>query len=41
MIIKDARELANDTSFDRLGDQANPTTGSDRARAALSKGCTS
>jgi hypothetical protein len=35
MIIEDERELANDTNFDRLGDQADPTTGSDRVRGSF------
>jgi hypothetical protein len=35
MIIEDEREHANDTSFDRLGDQADPTTGSDRVRGSF------
>jgi hypothetical protein len=35
MIIEDEREHANDTSFERLGDQADPTTGSDRVRGSV------
>jgi hypothetical protein len=32
MIIEDERELANDRSFDRIDEQADPSFGSNRVR---------